>query len=179
MVEASTADTVNESSDMAELIRHIAENGILAGILGAVAVAGWYLVVDIIARGMPFYTPSLLGSVAFAGKEASEITGVDGAALFAYTGLHGMLFLCAGVGLAWMFTQFERNPQFGLIFFLLFVTFEAILWGVGVSILPDLAGAVGAWTILVANLGSAAVMFSFLLGRHPQALERLRQSWTE
>jgi hypothetical protein len=78
-----------------------------------------------------------------------------------------------------MFVQFERNPQVGLILLLLFVTFEAILWGVGVSMIPALAGAVGAWAILVANGASAAAMFVFLLRRHPQAFERLRQAWEE
>jgi hypothetical protein len=176
MVEATAERSVKPQSEMTALIQQIAENGILAGILGAAVVAVWYLIVDTIARGMPFYTPSLLGSVAFAGKEASEVTGVDGAALFAYTGLHGLLFLSAGTALAWMFTQFDRNPQFGLIFLLLFVTFEAVLWGVGVTILPQLAGAVGAWTILIANVASAAAMFSFLLARHPKALGSLRRA---
>lgn len=179
MVDATATHDHPAPSEMVELVRRIAEDGILAGILGAAVVAAWYLLVDIFARGMPFFTPSLLGSVVFAGKEAEQVTGVDGAALFAYTGLHGMLFLIAGVSLAWMFAQFERNPQFGLIFLLLFVTFEAILWGVGVSILPGLAGAVGAWTILVANLASAGAIFAFLLGRYPRAWESLRRAWDE
>ena len=115
----------------------------------------------------------------FAGQTAEAVTGQNGAAIFAYTGLHGSLFLCAGTVLAWMFTQFERHPQVGLVLLLLFVTFEAILWGVGVSMIPALAGAVGAWAILVANLASATAMFLFLLGRHPQAMDRLRQAWHE
>ncbi len=179
MVEANTGGVLESQSDMGELVRRISEDGILAGILGAVVVAVWYLIIDMVTRGVPFFTPSLLGQVAFAGVEASEVAEVDGAALFAYTGLHGLLFLTAGLGLAWMFMQFERNPQFGLIFLLLFVTFEAILWGVGVSILPGLAGVVGAWSILVANLASAAVMFLFLLRRHPRALEGLREAWND
>lgn len=42
--------------------------------------------------------------------------------------------------------------------------------------IPALAGAVGAWAILVANIASATAMFVFLLRRHPQAFERLRQA---
>jgi Mg2+ and Co2+ transporter CorA len=66
-----------------------------------------------------------------------------------------------------------------MLLLLLFVTFEAILWGVGVSIVPALAGVVGAWAILVANLASAAAMFAFLLRRHPQAMASLRRAWNE
>lgn len=157
----------------------IAENGMLAGILGAGVVAIWYFIVDGVARGMPFYTPSLLGSVVFAGADANEVTSINGAMIFAYTGIHGLLFLSAGMILSWMFYHCEQNPQIGFVLLLLFVTFEAILWGVGVSIIPALAGAVGAWTILVANVASAIAMFTFLLRRHPRTIERLGEAWNE
>lgn len=157
----------------------IVENGVLAGILGASTVAIWFLLLDLVTRGMPFFTQSLLGSILFAGARPEEVHGLNGAAIFAYTGLHGLLFLAAGAALAWMFAQFERNPQVGLILLLLFATFEAILWGVGVSMIPALAGVVGAWAILVANVASAATMFLFLLRRHPRAFARLRQAWEE
>lgn len=180
MTDSATLSNIETGeSDLLALTERIVENGVLAGMLGATAVALWYLIVDSIGRGLPLYTPSLLGSIAFGGLDPSEVTGVNGAAVFAYTGLHGVLFLLAGTLLAWMFSQFERNPQIGLILFLLFLMFEAILWGVGVSIIPALAGVVGAWTILVANLASALVMFAFLLRRHPRAWERLQQAWHE
>lgn len=164
---------------LTHLVGRIAENGILTGILGASIVAVWFLGLDLLTRGLPFYTPSLLGSIIFAGLDVREVGEQNGAAIFAYTGLHGILFLGAGVVLAWMFTQFERNPQFGMVLLLLFVAFEAVLWGVGVSLVPALAGVVGAWAILVANLASAAAMFAFLLGRHPHAFEQLARGWRE
>ncbi len=166
-------------ANLVTMVSRIAENGVLAGTLGACVVAVWFLALDLLTRGVPFFTPSLLGSIIFGGRDASEVTGQNGAAIFAYTGLHGILFLAAGTVLAWMFTQFERNPQFGMVLLLLFITFEAILWGVGVSLVPALAGVVGAWAILFANVASAATMFAFLLRRHPQALEQLRRGWME
>lgn len=176
---SASAITTPPRGATAALIGRIAENGVLAAMLGATVVAVWFLIIDLMTRGTPFFTPSLLGSIVFAGRDASEVTGVDGAAVFAYTGLHGILFLAAGVILAWMFSQFERNPQVGIVLLLLFVTFEAVLWGVGVSIVPALAGVVGAWAILVANVASAAAMFAFLLRRHPGATESLRRVWQE
>ncbi|HZP43430.1 MAG TPA: hypothetical protein VFD84_18225 [Candidatus Binatia bacterium] len=179
MVKTATWDpsAAAASSDVAALAWKIAENGVLAGMIGATTVAVWFFALDLVTRGVPFYTPSLLGSIVFAGLRPEEVTGENGAAIFAYTGLHGVLFLGAGTAIAWMFAEFERNPQVGLVLLLLFVTLEAILWGVGVSIVPALAGVVGAWAILVANVGSAAAMFAFLLRRHPCAVERLRQAW--
>lgn len=181
MTESATWDSpaAAKASDLSAIVWRIVENGVLAGTIGASTVAVWFLILDLLTRGMPFYTPSLLGSILFAGRAPDEVTGLDGAAIFAYTGLHGILFLCAGAGLAWVFSQLERNPQLGIVLLLLFATFEAILWGVGVAMIPALAGAVGAWAILVANVTSAVAMFAFLLRRHPQALERLRQAWNE
>lgn len=178
MTNSVTRELPAHASDASTVAWQIIESGVLAGMAGAVTVAVWFLILDVLTRGVPFYTPSLLGSVLFAGR-GPEMVGLDGAAIFAYTGLHGLLFLGAGIALAWMFAQFERNPQLGLVLLLLFLTFEAILWGVGVSIIPALAGAVGAWAILVANVASAAVMFVFLLRRHPTALDRLRQAWND
>jgi hypothetical protein len=170
---------LDKSSDLSTVVWRIAENGVLTGMIGASVVAAWFLIVDLLTRGIPFYTPSLLGSIIFAGLTPDEVTGLNGGAIFAYTGLHGILFLGAGTALAWMFLQFERNPQVGLVLLLLFVTFEAILWGVGVSMVPALAGAVGAWAILIANVASATAMFVFLVRRHAGALENLRQAWSE
>lgn len=161
------------------VILRIVENGILAGMLGAAVVAVWFLILDMATRGMPFFTPSLLGSILFAGRDAADVTDLNGAAIFAYTGLHGILFLVAGTLLAALFNELERNPQVGIVLLLLFVTFEAIVWGVGVSIIPALAGVVGAWAILVANVASAVAMFAFLLRRHPDALAQLRAAWNE
>ena len=181
MTRADTwgAAVVTEPPDLSVVIWGIVENGVVAGMIGASVVAAWFLILDLVTRGVPFFTPSLLGSIIFAGLTPEQVTGLSGAAIFAYTGLHGILFLGAGITVAWMFSQFERNPQVGVVLLLLFVTFEAILWGVGVSIIPALAGAVGAWAIVVANVASAVAMFAFLLRRHPHALERLRQAWSE
>lgn len=167
------------AQERADVILRVAENGVLAGMLGAAVVAIWFLLLDVVLRGTPFFTPSLLGTILFAGRDAAAVHEVSGAAIFAYTGLHGILFLVAGTALAWMFHELESNPQVGIILLLLFVTFEAIVWGVGVSIIPALAGVVGAWAILVANLASAVAMFSFLLRRHPHAIEQLRAAWDE
>jgi len=47
---------VAEGSDLSALVWRIAENGVLAAIIGAGVVAVWFLVLDLVTRGMPFYT---------------------------------------------------------------------------------------------------------------------------
>jgi hypothetical protein len=154
----------------------VLEDGILAGIVGATVVAIWFLLLDL-AHGQPFYTPSLLGSALFLGQSVEEVGSVNVVMVFAYTGLHGLLFLVAGALIAWMYSQFEKNPQFGMVLLLIFLLFESVLFGFEVTLVPNLVGALGAWAVALANLFSAFAMFWFLLKRHPEAMSKLRQSW--
>ena len=158
--------------------RVVVEDGALAGLVGATAVALWFLLLDFV-RGAPFATPSLLGSVMFAERTVESVTAISVPMIFAYTGLHGLLFLIAGLILAWMVSQFERNPQIGMVLLLLFITFESILLGLEVSVVARLVGARGTWAVALANLLSAVVMFWFLLRRRPEAIARLREGWTD
>lgn len=156
----------------------IVEDGVLAGIVGAAIVAVWFLVLDI-ARGQPFLTPSLLGSVLFLGATVEEASDLNVVMVFAYTGLHGLAFLATGAVIAWMVSQFEENPQFGLVLLLLFLLFQSVVFGLEVTIVPNLVGALGAVSVALANLLSAVAMFWFLLVRRPEALANLRESWEE
>ena len=47
-------------------LRQVLHEGFIAGLIGAAAVALWFLVVDVIA-GRPFFTPAMLGSAVFWG----------------------------------------------------------------------------------------------------------------
>jgi len=159
-------------------VSSVLEDGILTGTLGAVVVALWFLILDT-ARGQIFYTPSLLGSVLFLGQSPDEAITINGFIVFAYTGLHGVLFLMAGLALAWMFSMFERNPQFGIIILLLFLLFESIIFSAEAAIFPTLVGAMGSLTVAAGNLFAAVAMFLFLVRRHPTALGQLRRAWHE
>lgn len=156
----------------------VLEDGALAGLIGACVVAVWFLLLDTV-RGEPFLTPTLLGSVVLLGTPVEEVTVADPIMVFAYTGMHGLLFLIAGMALAWVFVQFERNPQFGVVLLLVFLLFESIVFGLEVSVVPQLVGALRTWAVFIANLTSAVAMFWLLLRRRPEALARLRDAWNE
>lgn len=156
----------------------ILEDGVLTGIAGAAVVALWFLILDA-ARGQMFFTPSLIGSVLFLDQPAEAVTDVNGLIVLAYTGLHGMLFLLAGTLIAWMFSQFDRNPQLGIVLLLLFLLFESVVFSLEAAVVPQLIGAMGTLAVASANLFAAVAMFLFLLRRHPTALGRLRQAWHE
>jgi hypothetical protein len=156
----------------------VLEDGILTGVVGAAVVALWFLILDL-ARGQVFITPSLLGSVVFLGQSPDQVTSVNLLVVFAYTGLHGVLFLIAGLLIARMFTLFEHNPQFGIVILLLFLLFESIVFSFAAAIFPMLIGAIGAAAVASGNLFAAIAMFWFLLRRHPAAMTQLRLAWHE
>jgi len=156
----------------------VIEDGVLTGITGAGVVAIWFLILDM-ARGQLFFTPSLLGSVVFLGQSPDQATSVNPFIVFAYTGLHGVLFLMAGLVIAWLFAMFERNPQFGIILLLLFLLVESILFSFAAAIFPNIIGAIGALAVASGNLFAAVAMFWLLIRRHPTAMTQLRLAWHE
>lgn len=156
----------------------VLEEGVVTGVVGAAAVALWFLILDT-ARGQMLFTPSLLGSVIFLGQSPDEVVSINPYVVFAYTGLHGVLFLFAGVALARMVALFEQNPQFGIVILLLFVLFESILFSAAAAIFPNLIGVLGALAVACGNLFAAVAMFAYLAWRHPLAFSRLRMAWSE
>ena len=179
MESSSQPITQAPSSNLAhERAVSVIEDGILTGVAGAAVVAAWFLILDT-ARGHMFFTPSLLGSVVFLGQTPDQVVSVNGFIIFAYSGLHGVLFLMAGLALAWMFTIFERNPQFGIIVLLLFILFESILFSFAAVIFTSLMGVLGAVAVATGNLFAAIAMFWFLIRRRPNALAQLRLAWHE
>jgi hypothetical protein len=179
-MESSTrsASQLSSPSLIHERSAAILEDGILTGVMGAAVVALWFFILDT-ARGRMLFTPSLLGSVVFLGQSPDQPISVNGFVVFAYTGLHVVLFLMAGLVIAWMFSLFEHNPHFGIIILLLFLLFEAILFTFAAVIFPSLMGALGSLAVASGNLFAAIAMFWFLIRRHPTAITQLRLAWHE
>ena len=177
-MESSSRSASQSSSPSHERSASILEDGILTGVMGAAVVAVWFFILDT-AQGRMLFTPSLLGSVVFLGQSPDQTISVNGFVVFAYTGLHVLLFLMAGLVIAWMFSLLEHNPHFGIILLLLFFLFEAILFTFAAVIFPSLMGALGSLAVASGNLFAAIAMFWFLIRRHPAAITQLRLAWHE
>src|ERR671939_917731 len=68
------------------------------GILGGLAVATWFLLLDTIA-GHPFQTPSLLGQVVLFGDSTPDTSRLVFGAILVYTAFHFAVFALLGMGL--------------------------------------------------------------------------------
>jgi len=147
--------------------------GIIAGLLGAAAIAVWFLIVDTI-NGRPLYTPSVLGTALsnalFPGAVRSanpEPSSISIEMVFLFTWVHGLVFAAIGgiVARLLAFAEHTANVAFGIV--LLFVVFEfgfiAVTTIVAEQVLSSLA-----WSaVLVGNMLAAGVMGAYFWYRHP------------
>lgn len=145
------------------------QEGIVAGILAALAVALWFLLVDTLS-GRPFYTPTVLGSALFgrgAGLDRPEALPVALDMVAMFTWVHGLVFAAIGGIAARLLVLAEREPSVGFGILLLFVVFEAGFTAAAMLLAAPLLHALTWPAVLVANLLAAAVMAGYFYWRHP------------
>jgi len=135
--------------------------GTVAGIIGAMSVALWFLIVDSIA-GRPFFTPAVLGASLFDLLGA----GFGGRGLFthvaAYTVIHFAAFIAIGILAASIMNVLDRKPSWIVGFVGLFIVVELCVFAaVGVLSRSPLFGAI-AWY----QLGAANLLAAFFMGRY-------------
>ena len=109
--------------------RSVLREGIVAGLIGAAAVAVWFFVFDV-ARGRPFLTPGLLGALVFHGVDTPVGVQPSLGPILGYTILHGLAFIAFGVVAATIMAVSEREPALFIGFVVLFACFEAFFFGV-------------------------------------------------
>lgn len=143
--------------------------GITAGVLGAAAVAVWFLVVDSI-NGRPFFTPTVLGTALFrggAGLDSPATLPISFEMVTVFTWIHLMVFAVLGVVAARLLAVAERAPNAGFGILLLFVVFEFGFIAVSMTVADQLLNTLGAASVFIGNLLAAAVMVTYFRVRHP------------
>ena len=165
---SATAETQGSSSS------RLAEEGIVAGVIGAATIAVWFLILDTI-KGRPFYTPTVLGSVLFrpgGGFPSPGNLPVPFELVLVYTWIHGLVFCVIGGIAAWLLAVAERKPDLGFGIVLLFVVFE-FGFLVAAMLFAERLLHVLAWQeILIGNLLAAATMGFYFWRRHPNLIIR-------
>src|SRR5262245_40260374 len=93
--------------------------GAFAGLLGAVLLAAWFLYIDVILRGEPLFTPTVLAS-ALLGRGVPAAPQPSLALALLYTLVHGLVFVGIGVGTAYVLHRFEIIRHRALLIVLVF-----------------------------------------------------------
>lgn len=160
---------------MAERKHNFLREGVLTGLIGATAIAIWFLIVDTIT-GRAFYTPEFLGRglVSVLGKNMMGDTAFTHIA--GYTLFHYAAFVVVGIVLTVIVHQAERTPAIlaGLLVACVMMTmgFYMIAAAFAESALGQLAWA----QIFIANLLAAGLMLGYLWRTHPKLSGELKQA---
>jgi len=149
----------------------VLREGVVAGLLGAVVVAVWFLLIDAI-EGEVLRTPRLLGT---------GILGQTGAlaAILAYSAVHGLAFVAVGIVGALLIAGAERQPLFVFALVIFFTAFEVFFFGAVVIAAKWVLDEIAGWTVFLANLLAAAAMLGYFFRRHRALARRLTEAWTE
>ena len=131
--------------------------GGLSGVLGAVAMALWFLAIDA-SQGQPFRTPAFL-EAAILGREA---VSVNAANIVLYSVLHLGLFAVAGAAVAWVLGRIRAVPNLLAGLIVGFVLYELVFY-MSVSVTGvDVVESLGWPQVLTGNLIAGVTMVGYL-----------------
>lgn len=142
--------------------------GLVTGLVGYLAVAVGYGVLNLVAGRSFLHTAAVLGH-ALLGTDPSSTGGLVAAGpVFAYNGVHLLLFLAFGFVASWLVEETERHPVFWyLVFFAFVVGFMYNVVLVALFTLPGPAGGPTWVSIVGANVLAGVAMGWYLARRHP------------
>ena len=150
------------------------KQGLVVGIIGAVTVAVWFLILDLV-RGRPFFTPAALGSTVFMGVRDLGDVEVTMAIIVGYSLVHFAAFILLGTLVVVIARRARKTPPLILGALLVFVTFQALFMGVlaiaDVYLLEELAW----WGVAVGNLLAAVTMGYYVWEKDPALQAAMEQ----
>lgn len=153
----------------------VVREGLVAGLIGYVAVIVVIGGIDVLqGRGL-FYTPSLLGARLFLGGGDPVVQDVDAGAVIAYNGFHLLGSLAMGFVGASMIAATERLHSFWYIALMILIASGlytiAVLGGIGAEMIQ----AVGWVTVVIGTTAWFGGMTVYFWSAHPRLLGGLER----
>lgn len=146
--------------------------GFITGLIGASAVALWFLIVDLL-RNSPFYTPAALGSAVLFGATSPAEVRVGVGVIAAYTIVHVAAFVVVGIALVWSAERLEQTPGMWLMGLLAFIILEVLFLGTMGSLGGWVLGTISWWAVGIGNLVAVLAMGKWVWATHPKLRHEL------
>ena len=156
----------------------IVREGIVAGLIGAAAVAILILVFDV-AGGAPLQSPAILGSVIFKGIRDPSLVTVSAGTVVGYTIVHGLGFIAVGLIAAFLVATAEREPAMVMALLIFFAAFEVFFLALIAFWALPVLGVLAWWEILAGNLVASAAMLYYFHRRHEGLARSLIGRWVD
>lgn len=144
----------------------VLREGFLAGLLGAVIVAVFFGISNVVGGHSPFYTVDRLGR-ALVGTPLPGGPGSQAGPALAYNGLHLLVFLLLGFVLAWLTAKVEQRPGFWYLAFFALVAAFIYDFFFMMMLSSRAVGGLPWGEVAMASLLAAVGMVSYLLRLHP------------
>lgn len=154
----------------------VAREGALAGVIGAVVVAVWFLICDA-AAGEVFRTPAVLGAAIFQGVFNPAQVQITLPLVLGYTALHLFAFVIFGIATAVLLLAADFEPVFALAAIFLLAIFEIFFVGALAAFDKAALDALGFWKILAGNVLAMIAMLIYFETQHRGWMPRLRERW--
>ena len=154
----------------------VAREGVMAGLLGAIVVAIWFLGYDF-ASGQVLRTPAMLGAMIFRQAPLAAAATVTAPLVIGYTVLHSFAFVAFGVAIAILLAASEWEPLLALGVFLLFAVFEVFFVGFVTLLDQSVVQALGWWKIVGGNILALLAMTAYFLRGHRGLRLKLVERW--
>ncbi|HEU5171144.1 MAG TPA: hypothetical protein VFU46_11435 [Gemmatimonadales bacterium] len=151
------------------------DEGTYVGTIGALVVAGWFLLLDTL-QGHPLRTPSVLGQVLLFGDATPDIPGLHFGAVVAYTAVHFGVFLLLGMGVVRLVRWAAHEAWVRYALLQLFLVFEVFFYGLVTLVSESTRALFPFWAVLVGNTLAALAMGWYLWRMHPEFRQLLRET---
>ncbi len=154
-------------------LTRVLREGFVAGLIGAGAVALWFLIIDAIA-GRPFFTPAMLGSAVFWSVRDPALVVIEYSRIIGYTMIHVSAFIVVGVVAAALAAEVEVAPPTLYLLVVFFAVFEFGFYVTVAIIAQPLLGSLAWWNVAIGNAIAAYGMGYYLWRQHPKIKEALK-----
>ena len=154
-------------------VQRILREGFISGMIGAGAIALWFLVVDSVA-GHPFFTPSMLGSARFWREMDMGSMQVVFSRVVAYSMVHVLAFVVVGTLAAALALAVEKAPATFFLVIVFFAVFEFGFYVVVAVLAQPILGALAWWNVAIGNALAGFGMGVYLWQMHPRLKAELQ-----
>ena len=154
-------------------LSRILREGFIAGLIGAGAVALWFLIIDVIA-GRPFFTPAMLGSAVFFGETDPTKAVIAFSRVVPYTMIHVSAFIIVGTIAAVLAAEVEVAPPTLYLLVVFFAIFEFGFYVTVAILAQPLLGSLAWWNVAIGNAIAAFGMGFYLWRVHPKIAATLK-----
>lgn len=154
--------------------RTIWRQGIVVGLIGAITVATWFMVLDLFL-GRPLFTPATLGSALLLGVRDLDAVQVTMGVVLGYSIVHLAAFVALGILVVAIVRKARATPPLILGALLVFVVFQAMFMGVVAIAAEFVLGALAWWAIAIGNLLAAGAMGYYIWEKDPALRQAMQQ----